>query len=103
MTLDLDDLERKAKAALEETDDRAPHDWDALSPKADKTATLHSELTPAVVLALIERVRELERTYVAPSEWRCDGCGDVARPDDGRRPDRHESCGGQWIRQVRDA
>lgn len=58
--IDLDDLEQKAKASLDETDDQAPRDWDALSPKADKTATLHSELTPAVVLALIGRMRRTE-------------------------------------------
>lgn len=50
-----------------------------------------------------KRVVELETIYVVPSQWRCDGCGDIERPEDGRRPDMHHGCGGRWIRQERTA
>ncbi len=50
---------------------------------------------------LDRRVSGLEAKYVKPSQWRCDGCGCVDRPDDGRRPDAHPSCGGMWIREER--
>lgn len=88
-TLDLDELERLAKIAQ------------AYAGAVENNGWSRDHLHPSVVLALIERLRALEKTYVHPSQWQCDGCGVVERPVDGRRPDRHESCGGMWIRQER--
>lgn len=45
------------------------------------------------------RIAGLEQRYVLPSSWRCDGCGGREATEDGRRPDRHDGCGGMWIRQ----
>lgn len=155
MTLDLDELERKAKAALV----CKPEPWTPLVDSSGGGAWIHEignsdydgqlptpvieyacTASPSVVLALIERVRkaetsqacehgisgprcpecpdgvtqhwagvrelqervrELEKRYMAPSQWRCDGCGCIERPIDGRRPDMHHGCGGMWIRQER--
>lgn len=55
--------------------------------------------TPAAVLALLDRIAELEGTYVRPSKWRCDGCSCREMSNDGRRPDAHPSCGGMWVRE----
>ena len=55
---------------------------------------------PAVVLALLNRIESLEQMYVRPSIWRCDGCGGRETAEDGRRPDRHDRCGGMWIREA---
>ena len=51
-----------------------------------------------VTLALLDRIEALEAVYVRPSLWRCDGCGAQQGEPDGRRPDRHDGCGGVWIR-----
>lgn len=52
---------------------------------------------PDTVIALLDRIEALEAKWEHPSEWRCDGCGAMERPS-GRRPDRHDGCGGVWIR-----
>lgn len=51
-----------------------------------------------MTLALLDRVEALEAKWERPSHWRCDGCGAVESPDDGRRPDMHHGCGGMWVR-----
>lgn len=66
MTLDLDELERKAKAALT-ADDAQPKDMDAVSEKEHAISMMHEALPPSVVLALTERVREAIAT--ANARW----------------------------------
>ena len=60
MTLDLDELERKAKAAIS-----VPHVTlgkdDALVIRDGPVAEFTREATPTAILALIKRVRDLER------------------------------------------
>lgn len=111
MTLDLDELERKAKESaryhgsgewhIYKGDVLCGNGSTVVCDPGDVDGEYLVAASPAIVLALIERVRELEKRYVAPSQWRCDGCGCIERPIDGRRPDMHHGCGGMWIRQER--
>lgn len=57
----LADLREKAQDAETEVDESQPDDIDVLSPKADKIQTMHGVLTPAVVLAILDRIDALER------------------------------------------
>lgn len=84
----LADLRKKARDAEDETDCTQPRDIDMLSPKADKIETMRAELTPAVVLALLDRIDALARELspvpigrllpeplIIPARWACDTCG----------------------------
>lgn len=99
----LADLRKKAEAARDSTNAPIARIWlpDGHLLMRIDDAVLVELATPPTVLALLDRIAELEAKYVAPSQWRCDGCGCIERPDDGRRPDRHEGCGGYWVRQER--
>lgn len=71
-----------------------------LRDKATQATRTHraAQIAGPAALALLDRIEALEAKWERPSRWRCDGCGAHETSDDGRRPDRHDGCGGVWLR-----